>query len=125
MATITKFTPSKLKILRIELEGALATVLEKHGLSAKLGNMKYGDTHFHCKLEVNCGSSDDAERDEFTRQAFAYGLTGDDYGKSFTQGGESFRIVAFKPRSPKYPILAEKMDGKRYKFPESVLKNLN
>jgi len=124
MTKITKITKTTLVTLRAELNDALATVLEKHGLSATLGNMRYGDTHFHCKLEVSCGSSDETDRNEFARHAFAYGLTGDDYGKSFTHDGKSFRIVGFKPRSPKFPIIAENMDGKRFKFQASVLTKL-
>lgn len=121
---ITKITKPNLRALRIEMDNALAGVLEKHGLSAKLGNISYSDTQFHCKLTVNCGSNDDAEKREFERQAFAYGLTGDDYRKSFTQNGNTFYIVGFKPRSPKYPILGEKSDGSRYKFTEDVVNRL-
>ena len=45
-----------------------------------------------------------------------------DYGRQFSTGRETFRIVGIDPRRPKYPVSAERIpDGQGFKFtPEQV-----
>ena len=38
-------------------------------------------------------------------------------GSEFVDRGETFTITGFNPRSTKYPVLATRADGKRFKFP--------
>ncbi len=40
----------------------------------------------------------------------------------FKQGGDEFRIVGWKSRSRKYPVIAERVsDGTRFKFPKDTV----
>ena len=122
---ITSFNRSNLKALRSELDDALNKVLAKHGLSAELGNIRFGNTDFRTQLTVNVGNGEDAATNEFKKYAIRFGLTGNEFGKTFTDSkGTKFTIVGIKPKSHKYPILAKNARGTTYKFPASYAKTV-
>ena len=68
------------------------------------------------------GTALDPERLRFEALAEAFGLSAADYGRQFSTGRETFRIVGIDPRRPKYPVSAERIpDGQGFKFtPEQV-----
>ena len=57
---------------------------------------------------------------DFKRYAPMFDLEADDFGKTFNMRGKEYKIVGLKPRSKKYPVLAE-ADGKVYKVPVDMV----
>jgi hypothetical protein len=109
---------------RKETEQAMQQIAEKYGVNIHCGKIKYSDIKFDLtitasKKEVN-GKS--VEQIEFEKVATLYGFVPNDFGKSFTWKGNTYRIVGIKTRASKMPIICECTDGKRYKFAEDVKK---
>ena len=119
---ITRFDKTNLKEVREVINAALSDQLDKLGLTAKIGNISFSDADFRCKLEVSCGSADDASRREWDKHAPLFGLASEDFGKSFVHGGTAFTVCGIKPKSRKYPVLAKNLSGTTYKFPVAAVK---
>jgi len=63
------------------------------------------------------GQVNNKAADDFRRYANLWGLSPDDLGREISVNGKTMTIVGGKPRSKKYPILAENMgNGKIYKL---------
>lgn len=110
-----------------EVKQALAPIAKRYGGHIKLGNSyRYSPTNctFTVQLIKGSGDSKPLEQVEFEMYCGMFGLTKDDYGRKFAFGGEQYTLCGFKPKAPKYPILARSKAGKLYKFPEDVLKSL-
>lgn len=65
-----------------------------------------------------------AEQREFNQLAPAFGLTAEHYHHPLTRGGTRYRLIGFKPRNRKYPIIAENSEGTRYKLPLDAIQGL-
>lgn len=116
MSKITQFNRTNLKAVNDEINDVLSKVLEKYGLSVKLGDISFDDNSFKTKLTVSTGSKSDSLKRDFEKHAPKFGLKKSDFGKTINWSGEVFKIVGIKPRSTKYPLLAEKK-GVVYKLP--------
>lgn len=121
---------TKTKAIFAELAEAVKEIEKKHGVSFSRGNGKYSDTDCYMKVtftdnDIN-GDVKTPEATAFENYADHYGLQKSDLNKTFTQRGETFKIVGLKTRSHKYPILCKKVsNGKGYKFPsEDVVRLL-
>lgn len=117
MTTITK---PLLTTLRTEIDAALAELAAKHGVQIECGNASFTSTNATFKLAINTigdgGEVVTKEAKDFGRYAgLVNNLKAEWLGESFTVRGETFKIIGYKPRSKKYPVLAENAKGV-YKF---------
>ena len=76
----------------------------------------YGGGSLTIKIEVK--PADDAlvarqESQKFAARCHHYGLQPEHYGTVIQARGSSWRVFAFAPRSPKYPILAREVGSDR------------
>jgi hypothetical protein len=115
------FNKSNLSAIRSDITAALAAVEKKHGVSFKLGNIRYSDNDFRGKLECfsasdNSGNAVDVAKQNFESKAFLIGVDKSAFGKSFRSNGRKFTITGVNTRANKYPIQASTANGKRYKF---------
>lgn len=114
---ITSINRTVLRELRSELDEALQAALSKRGLSGEVGNIRFTSTTFSAKLEVAIGGdAEEAERTLFNQQCRRYGFQSEDYGKYFNIGGKEYKLIGFKSRAKKYPIIGVNQSGSRYKF---------
>lgn len=116
---LEKFEKSSLEELRKEINPKLKEIGEKFGISLRLGRISYDAYSFTGKIEakilISREETEKIERGEFESLAVFYGLKKEDYGRTFSQNGKIFKIVAIKTRNRKYPIIAR--NGERtYKF---------
>lgn len=127
MAKITNLTRKDVQNLRDEMDAALAKVLAKHGVTADLGRMTFTNEEVRCKLTVSVNSTgpvgavastDSAEERKFKQYAYKFGLTGDEFGKTFKSRGTAFTIIKINPRAKRdgYPVIAQNARGTKYKF---------
>lgn len=108
-------------MLASEAQVALAEVAARHGLTVKVGGGKYDPNTgtFAPKVEF---AMKDAGQNEFIRSARSVGLAPDDFGKTFLNNGQTFRITGINLRAPKYPIKAmDVISGRQWRFPERVV----
>ena len=126
---VTKFNQTNVGAILEECREALAPIAEKYGLVLD----RKGRTYHHDALPVmfqmlvkktdEDGNVITADGKAFIEQAVFYGLKPEDLGQEFTSRGKKFRITGLKPRSRKYPVLAEEVaTGKTYKFPAEAVK---
>ncbi len=131
MDKIKKFTKDNLGYLREELNHALERVGREYGIAFEVGNIKYAPDTFHTKITAiivngEADNKEDIDKTKFEKDAnqhgIFYGFTKEDYRKKFTYGGRDFELVGFNAKAKKYPFIGEGKDGKRYKFPKTIIK---
>lgn len=113
---ITRFDSNNLDEVRDVINKTLEATLKQYGLTAKIGNIRYGGNDFRTTLTVSTGTQDDAAEREFAKHAYKFGLPVDLFGKTFKHQGEEFTITGIKPKSRKYPVVATNKRGTSYKF---------
>ena len=106
-----------LRVLRADIEAALASVAAKHNLTVTTGGIRYSPTLATVKVEFAKEGSGNRVEQEFKRYAELFDLSPDDLGKKFKFNGAVFTVTGLKPNSPKFPLLATRADGKVFKFP--------
>jgi len=121
-----KFTTTELRMLRLEIEASLKEMCAKHGISPKIGSMRF-DAHT-CKvtLELKLDGASEVES-EYEKKSFeifasSFGLQATDFGKTFRQGNAVFTITGINPNRPKFPVSGVRSDGKSFKFPAYAVK---
>lgn len=110
-----KFDRKNLKVLRKDLDKVIAEVLSKHGLTHKIGSIRYGAEDFSCKLSVNMGNSDDIAEREFKR-TYKYPLKNTDFGAEFNISGVTYVIVGILPKARKSTIICTTKSGGRFRL---------
>ncbi len=120
---VIEFTRKNLKDIREDIKDALKAVETKYGIVIKQGNISFADNSFKMKLEAFVGESDaDAGKIVWDSWCFKYGLKSEDFGKTFKSNGTEFTVCGMKPKSTKYPVLAQNAAGTVYKFSAQVVK---
>lgn len=119
-----QITTTTLKTLRAEIDAALATVGQKHGLVLHARNATFNATTATFKLEVatvtDSGLVVTKEAADFKSHAFLVGLKADQLGAEFHYSGRGWTVSGMKPRS-KQSILCRRDDGQTFKMtPEFV-----
>ena len=110
-----------------EVLAAISQVSQKWGVAMTEHKGSFGKRDFRLALNFTPGEGDtrDLEVRDFEKNGAVFGLTAADYRQRFLHNDKSFLLVAIKPRNSKYPVIGESRDGKRYKFPHTVLETLN
>ena len=123
--SMTKINKPFLNSVRADINAALNSVGEKHGLALSIQSIRYSDTGFNTTLKATVnedsqGNSIDPDKIEFEKYAAHMGFDSSAFGKTFEQDGKAFIVSGIAPRARKFPILATH-SGTQYKFPISVL----
>ena len=119
-STITEFdNKDVLRMMRAEINDALAAVATKHGVTIDLGNISYSSSQFTTKLTVQTGDGSDAAVSKWNLNAWRFNLAEDQIGDTFMSNGTEFTITGMNPRRKKFPISAVNARGTGYKFPAS------
>ena len=114
------------KLISSDIEKALKEVELKYNVEIKRGNASFSSDNMVLKLNVstigNDGSVMTKEATDFnTYASIRYGIT-KSLGDIVNYMGNEYKIVGLKPRSKKYPIILEKVNGGgRYKFPVDII----
>jgi hypothetical protein len=113
-----------IRLLRGQIETALAELGAKHNLAISVGSASYlPGKNVTFKLECAAIGADGevatAEAEAFKTYAGLFGLKADDLGRSFVSQGKKWTIVGCAPRSRKFPILCEDSNGKVFKLSSS------
>lgn len=123
MRTVNK---TNLKILRDDINAALAEVARKHDIEIHAGNASYTNNNATFKLLIATkdvtGAVLTPEVEAFNEYKnlydFNFGLN-----DKFNYQGERFEVVGYAAKSHKYPILAKSYkNGKTYKLTIKAVK---
>jgi len=120
---LKNLTPGLCEKLQKEMLAACLSVAKAHGLTVVDGGMVDMNLRSGFEFAVRVGiplpdgSVFDPEKAKFELFAENYGLSPDDFGREFSTGRETFRIVGIETRRPKYPINVERQpDRQGFKF---------
>ena len=102
---------------RKDFAEAVKELGNKYGVDIEIGHITYESNSFHGALNVRKRGLDSAEWNWNCEQ---YGFKKEDFGRMFLYGHKQFKITGIKAGN-KYPIQAEREDGKAFSFtPEAV-----
>jgi len=121
---ITEINHPECERIRDAVDAALKETGERLGMTFRAGNMSYDPDGLSVTIKL-AGSVDGEDGEavdpmvqEFKRHCDQFDLRPDHLGKEIKLEGTTFRIVGLKPRSPKFPIIGQRVsDGKRFKLP--------
>jgi hypothetical protein len=130
MTTFTKLDRNAVKLIQSEVTLALTAIAEKYGLSYQVKSGSFSDTSFKASGEFSTPASPDADRQEFVVAAEYIRKNGSpifteaDFGATFIQGARRYTVTGLKPNRPAYPVTATREDGKGFKFPAQMVRQL-
>ena len=121
-----KFDKTNLKDIRKDFDLAVKDFEKKYGVTVQMGNISFSDYQFTSKITVTSEEkcSEENERKEFSKYCRMYGLTEEDYGKTFRSGAKEYTIIGFELSRPKYCVKAKDKDGKVSLFSELALSQI-
>lgn len=121
------FTKAQLQVIAVAMEVALSNIDPHLGAEFKIGNISYSGGEATIKvtaLQVDkLGNTFDPLAEMFKANAYLYGASPDDLGRTFKTFSGTYTLVGLNLNNTKYPVIGER-DGKRYKFPIDVIKYL-
>jgi hypothetical protein len=125
---IAKLDKVVLKVIRSELDAAIATVASKHGIALRIGSARFDESSATFKLEVAVkrvdGTVISRERADFTRYADMYNLDPAWLDGIFQLNGQTFKITGLAVKRRKRPVNASDPTGKGYIFSVETIKQL-
>lgn len=117
---ITKLDKPTVKYIRKRLKTAVKPLAKELGVVIDLGNCTFQTSNCRFQLKVAVldpsGKPITEEINSFRSNAKLFGFEPADLGKEFIFQGQSYTICGFKPKSRKYPVIAQSGNGKNYKF---------
>lgn len=123
---VERFDRNVVGEFQAELMAAVREIGKKWGIQTEEVKGSYREEKFDLAMRFVPGKGDDRDFEEraFGEYAGLFGLAEKDYQRRFVSQGKVYRLVALKPRSPKYPVIGMTEEGKRFKFPREVLREL-
>ena len=119
-----QITKNLMETFQNELNEAITELAEKHCLSFEGTRIRWSDEVMKVTAKIEA-ISESGEPADFARYSDMFGLPPNSYGATFWSRGQLFPICGLNPRGRKYPIIAKKDDGSRYKFnAEEVIRKL-
>lgn len=120
---IETITRALCKTLRDELNAALVPLAKELGCTIHAGNASYSDNTVTFKVEVAVEGYD-REKEEYEQLCLLYRLKADQRGEAFNYNGHHYTLAGISAKARKFPIIAKRDDGKRYKLPEHAIEPL-
>ena len=107
--------------VRDEVFQALNAIAARHGLNVEQQkNVTFYSDHFSIKY-IFSDATVDLARKEFENKCWQYGLSENDYGRTFVYDGKTIVIRGINTRARKYPIQYS-IDGKPMKCGPDFMK---
>jgi len=112
-----------LRELRQDIKAALGSVEEKHGITFTFNNISFSSTEMSTRLQGVIGTDpEEIAKKEWEKHAVFFGLTEADFGREVIVQGKKLTLVGIRPRSPKFPIIAQNAIGKKFKLPVAAVR---
>ena len=123
---IKSFDRPTLKVIGEAIDKALYAVAREYDISIKRGGGAFDATNFRFKVECSIivkGTVVTKESQQFKQYASLYGMKPEDLGKQILFGGKAYKITGLRLTSRKFPVMAERYDGRTYFLPLSSVKD--
>jgi hypothetical protein len=117
---------SKVRELMEDVEAALKPLEAKYGVKLTGKRATYGESSVAVKVEFSSvgagGEVVTREAEDLKRYGESFGLPKDSLGKEFEFRGQKYTVKGLAMRSRRFPVLAERRDGKGFKFPVNAVR---
>ncbi len=127
LGKIKEFTRPILKQFSEEIMEAINGVLAEKGVTVEITKGSFTEFEYDLGLKFRPEPPDGKtpEQASFEENALLFGLSGDDFHKTFRSRGKTYLLCGLKPNNRKYPVigLCPKTGGK-FKFEITVLDSL-
>jgi len=118
---ITKLDKLTVRHIRKRLTNIVQPLAKELGVTIDLGNCTFSANNCRFPLKVSLldasGKAITEDAECFRNNAKLFGFEVDDFGRKFAFQGRQYTICGLRPKSRKYPIMAQSDNGKTYKFP--------
>jgi hypothetical protein len=118
----------KARLLSDAVAEALKGVEEKFGVKLSPPRGRFGQNNMRVTLDfvepTASGDFVDEEAKRLDAYAEMYGLPKDVRGKSFVDRGRKFTVVGLAQRRSRFPVLVNREDGRKFKYPVETVKEL-
>lgn len=126
-ATLSSFNPKACDVVAKEMLAALDAVAQKYGLIFERGNGKYTADTFTLPITAKVtggGTLEDVQRRDFVKHCVLYDMKPEEFGLAFTAKGDSYKIIGFDLKRPKFCIKTiRQSDGKESSWSDRVLEH--
>ena len=118
-----------LKQFRVSFAKAVMSLEEEYEVKVNMRNISFGDVSFTAKVEVTNGANpEEVARNSFEQDLKNYGtwfpeITMEHFEKGLMYLVKRVKVVGFKPRSPKYPIIYKAENGRNFKASYESIKH--
>ena len=113
--------------VRKRIEEALAPLGQELKVRMILGGGTFTSSNATFRLEVaavdKTGQALTREAEEFRHFATGFGLQPGDLGREFSYLGHRYTITGLNRRSRRFPILADRKDGRKTKFTDAAVRS--
>jgi len=123
----TMFDRETVRKVLAECDEALKAVAERNGLALVRKHCSFSHTELPVAFKLVAKGEDGAltrEAETFRQCAELVGLEPSMLGARFKSNGRIFRITGLNLRAQRFPVLAEDLSGKTFKFPAETVRRL-
>lgn len=119
-----EFNKRGFELFRKDVEVALQSVAEKHGVEIECGKISYSSFDFTMQLKVTKNDGDiDGKKAVFEQECIYFGFKPEDYNREFMADRKKFKLIGFNPKSPKNNCNIYCVDdGKTYRCNNEIIK---
>lgn len=114
-------TKELIEEFRADFKVAVEELQKKHNCTVKMGNVRYSNTSFTFKTEARFANEDGEIEDEYREDWKRFvpiieNLKVEWLDREFTHRGTNYKIVGYRPKASKYPVVGETSDGGKVCF---------
>ena len=130
---ITQINRDVCKQLRVDMNEAIRSKLEEYGLEGEFLNGSFDDELVTFKVDIKiAGAMDKREKQLSNSLSWYVKYLAEDLevdereiiNREYYGSGDNYKLVGYNSKAKRYPLIMENTkDGKRYKFPESFVRN--
>lgn len=100
-------TRQMIRDINADIEKALQSVAEKHGVKISLGSSSYTHTDFTTKVKVETPEAEGANKEKNKQYAELLGLPTDIVGRTISLQGKNYEVIRLDIGKPKNPVIIQ------------------
>ncbi len=116
---------NELRALRLAINSALVEVGRSFQVKLEAGSCSFTQHNATFKLEAAVIASNgqvfDQAADDFAQYCGLFGMAPTDLGRTISVHGTVYTITGLASKSHRFPVLATRADGKRFKLPQAAV----
>ena len=131
---ITEINRDVCKQLRVDMNEAIRSKLEEYGLEGEFLNGSFDSELVTFKVDIKiAGAMDKRDKQLSSSLSWYVKYLANDFeideeeilNKEYLHGREKYKLVGYNSKAKRYPLIMENIESKkRYKFDESIVKNI-